>query len=145
MQGIKQLFLRRRRYDDLSVSIREHLQERIEELMEDGMSKEEATRTARREFGNVSLIEERSREVWQWPTLESIWADAKFSLRQLGRSPGFTISALLTLGTRNRSEYCRLQHCQRRSVSSTSIFTPRAARVDRGESDRGDARSRTRC
>jgi predicted permease len=32
-----------------------------------------------------------------WPTMESIGADVKFALRQLGRSPGFTTAALLTL------------------------------------------------
>jgi predicted permease len=45
----------------------------------------------------VTLIEERSREVWQWSSLESIWADIIFALRQLRRSPGFTAVALLTL------------------------------------------------
>ena len=75
MNLLKQLFSRRRRYADLSESIREHLEEKTEELMESGMSREEADRRVRREFGNVALTEQRSREVWQWPTLESIWAD----------------------------------------------------------------------
>jgi len=35
--------------------------------------------------------------VWQWPTLESIGADVRFALRQLRRSPGFTVAAVLTL------------------------------------------------
>jgi hypothetical protein len=73
MQWLKQIFSRKRRYDELAASIREHLEEKIECLTEEGMSREEATRAARREFGNVTLMEERSREVWQWPTVESIW------------------------------------------------------------------------
>ena len=64
MNWFKQVFSRSRRYNDLSESIREHLNEKIEYLMEDGMTREEAEQTARREFGNVTLIEERSREVW---------------------------------------------------------------------------------
>lgn len=64
MKWLRQLLSRRRRYDDLSVSIHEHLEEKIAELMENGMTQHEAERAARREFGNVTLIEERSRQVW---------------------------------------------------------------------------------
>ena len=97
MKWLKQLFPRRRRYEDLSVSIQEHFEEKIEELIDAGMSGEEASRAAMREFGNVALIEQRAREVWQWPTIESVWADVKFALRQLKKSPGFTAAVLFTL------------------------------------------------
>jgi len=97
MNWLKRLFSRHRRYDDLSVSIQEHLEEKIDELMEDGMSREEATYAARREFGNVALMEERSREVWRWPALESLWADLKYAVRQFTKHPGFAITAILTL------------------------------------------------
>jgi predicted permease len=93
----RQRFSRYRRYHELSQSIREHLDETIAEMVDNGMSRAEAAYAARRQFGNVALLEERSREVWQWPTIESIWADVKFALRQLRRSPGFTIVSLLTL------------------------------------------------
>ncbi len=52
---------------------------------------------ARKAFGNLALIRERSREVWQCPTIESIWADVRFTLRQLIKSPGFTVTAVVTL------------------------------------------------
>jgi putative ABC transport system permease protein len=97
MGWFRQLFSRRHRYNELSESIREHLDEKIADLMDRGMTRDEAERTARREFGSVTRIEERSREVWQWPTFESIWADVKFASRQLWKSPGFAITAALTL------------------------------------------------
>ena len=87
----------RRRYDDLSVSIQEHIDERVDELMEEGASREAAERTARREFGNVTLLRERSREVWQWQRLESLLVDLKHIARRLRRSPGFAITVVLTL------------------------------------------------
>ena len=97
MSRLKQMLSRHRRYDDLSVSIREHIEERIEELMEDGMSRAEAEKAARRAFGNLTLIEERSREQWQWPAVESLLADLKFTLRRLRKSPGFAATVLLPL------------------------------------------------
>ncbi len=97
MLWLTQLFTRRRRYNELSETIREHLDEKIADLVDHGMTREEAERSARREFGNVTLIEERSREVWQWPKLESIWADLKYAGRQLRRSPGFTFICILTI------------------------------------------------
>jgi predicted permease len=97
MRWLSQLFSRNRRYDDVSASIREHIEERTEELIEEGMPREQAGQTARREFGNVALAEERSREVWQWATVESIAADLKLVLRRLRRSPGFAVTVLLTL------------------------------------------------
>ena len=57
------MFLSRRHiYNDLSEEIRQHLEEKIESLVAEGMDREEAEHQARREFGNVTLIEERGRE-----------------------------------------------------------------------------------
>ena len=97
MQWLSQLFSRRRRYDDLSVSIQEHIAERADELVEEGMPRQQAEQAAKREFGNVALIEQRSREAWQWTALESVLSDVRFALRRLLKSPGFTATILLTL------------------------------------------------
>jgi len=97
MQWLSQLFSRGRRFDDLSVSIQEHIAERMDELVEEGMTRKQAEQMARREFGNVALIQQRSREVWQWAALESVLSDLRFAVRRLGKSPGFAATILLTL------------------------------------------------
>ena len=97
MRWLQQIFTRRQRYDDLSEEIRQHLDEKIEALMAEGMGREEAEHTARREFGNVTLLEERSRETWQWRGLSSLWPDVRFGLRQIVRYRAFTIMAVSTL------------------------------------------------
>jgi len=97
MSLFSRFFFRKRRYDDISVSIQEHIDERVDELMEEGIPRDEAERTARRDFGNVTLLRERSREVWQWQSLESLLVDLKHVCRRLVRSPGFAITVLLTL------------------------------------------------
>ncbi|MCU1323018.1 MAG: hypothetical protein JWM43_2667 [Acidobacteriaceae bacterium] len=97
MGWLRQSLSRRRRYDELSESIREHLEEKIADLMDCGLTAEQAESTARREFGNVTLIEQHSREIWQWPKLDSLWADTKYILRRLRRAPLFTAIALITL------------------------------------------------
>jgi predicted permease len=97
MSWITNIFRRGKLYDDLSEEIRLHIEERAEQLMREGMSRREAEQQARRAFGNRTLLEERSREVWHWPTLESIIADARFALRTLRKSPGFAAVAVMTL------------------------------------------------
>ena len=94
---LKQICSRRRLSADLSEEMQQHLEEKIEALIANGMPREEAVHAARRAFGNATLIEQRSREVWMWPLIESIWADIKFALRQLRKSPGFTMTVVLTL------------------------------------------------
>jgi putative ABC transport system permease protein len=97
MNWIKQLFSRRRLYDDLSEEIQEHLEEKIEELVASGMPRKEAAAAARREFGNVTLIEEDSRAVWQWPSIENLLMDVRYALRNLRKDYRFAFIAICAL------------------------------------------------
>jgi putative ABC transport system permease protein len=97
MNWLKQVFSRRQLDRDLSYEIRQHLEERMEELMANGMPRADALLAARREFGNVTLLEERSREIWRWSMLEDFLADVRYALRQLRKSPTFAAAVVLTL------------------------------------------------
>ena len=98
MSWFERIFRRRHLYNDLSEEVREHIEEKTEQLMRlENLSPEQARAAALRAFGNPTLAQTRSREVWQWPRLESLLADLKLAVRRLRRSPGFATTVLLTL------------------------------------------------
>jgi len=97
MQWWKRIIGRKDLYSELSRDIQEHLDEKIEELVGGGMSRAEATHAARREFGNVTLVEDDSRRVWSWAVADHFFADVRYALRALRRGPAFALVAIVTL------------------------------------------------
>jgi predicted permease len=97
MHWLRNLFFRKQANDDLAEEIEEHIAESTTALIEQGRDPAQATREARRAFGNRTLAREPSVEVWQWRSLENLWADLRFALHQLRKSPGYTLTAILTL------------------------------------------------
>jgi predicted permease len=91
------MFKRKRSDEDFAEEIRSHLELEADELRTEGVSQEEAKRRARVEFGSVRGAKERfylkSRIEW----LDSIVRDLRYGLRSLFHSPGFAITAVLTL------------------------------------------------
>ena len=98
MSWFERIFRRSCLDDDLAEELREHIEERTEQIMRlENLPRSEARTAALRAFGNSSLIRTRSREVWQWSRLETLMADLKLVARRLSRFPGFAITVLLTL------------------------------------------------
>jgi predicted permease len=97
MKRLKPILSRRRVYGDLADEIQQHFEEKVEELVAGGMSRKEAAHAARREFGNMTLIEEDGREVWRWPSIEGFFMDLHYALRAVRRNPGFSLVVVLTL------------------------------------------------
>jgi hypothetical protein len=97
MRWLERLLSRRRIYDDLSEEIREHLEEKVDELVAGGIPRKEAGAAARRQFGNVMSIEEAGRAAWRWAAIEDLFMDVRFGARMLRKNPGFAAVAIVTL------------------------------------------------
>ncbi len=91
------MFRRKRDTNDFAEEIRAHIELEADELRREGLSEEDARWQARRKFGNTRAAQERfylhNRREW----LDRLFRDLKFGLRSLLASPGFTITAVLTL------------------------------------------------
>jgi predicted permease len=81
----------------LDEELRFHFEERVDQLVDEGMSRQDAERAARLRFGGALQIREESRDVKSAAWLESVLADFRFGLRMLRKSRNATVAAIGSL------------------------------------------------
>src|SRR3954469_14008130 len=96
MLRLRALFGRRALDGEMRAEMRDHLERATARLMARGMSREEATLEARREFGNVAVLQEDGRDARGGRWLEALAGDVRFAFRHFARRRA-TVAIIVTV------------------------------------------------
>jgi macrolide transport system ATP-binding/permease protein len=94
---LRSLMQRGRKEDDLRAELRFHLDEEAEERQAEGLTGAEARLAARRDIGNLTLVQEETRAVWTWTWLEQLAQDCRYGVRTMAANKTFSLLAILSL------------------------------------------------
>src|ERR1051325_4715960 len=94
---LRSLFRRAAVESEMETELRFHMEREIENYLRSGLTREEATRRARLEFGGYEQIKEQYREARGVSVVETLTRDIRYGFRTLTKNPGFSIVAILTL------------------------------------------------
>ena len=94
---LRATFLRSREEREMDNELLFHIETRVDDLLRDGLSRAEATRHARLEFGGIESAKEECREARGVTFLETLLQDLRLGARTLRKNPGFAVTAILTL------------------------------------------------
>src|SRR5215813_794775 len=86
-----------RRDDELDEELRSHLMMAANDRIERGESPAEAHERARREFGNLTLVKEVTRDMWGWSWLERVVQDVRYGVRVMAGARSVTAMIVLSL------------------------------------------------
>jgi hypothetical protein len=82
---------------ELHEELQSHLDMATRDRIDRGEGARAASDAARREFGNVTLAFEATREMWGWRWLERCLQDVRYGVRLVRRAPAFAAVAILSL------------------------------------------------
>ena len=88
---------RGRRDDELREEVEAHIAQRRQSLIDDGWDPREARHEAQRMFGNTAQLREEARDMWGFRTFDDLVHDVRYGARYLGRSPVFTLVAVVSV------------------------------------------------
>jgi len=90
-------FRQKKLSDEIAGELQFHIEMRIQEKIDAGVSLDEARRQVLIRFGNTTLVQEDTRKMDIFGWMETLWQDLRQAARMLHRAPGFSVVAILSL------------------------------------------------